>query len=37
MQDMRKLEYYIMLSWSRMINDLNIIADGPLFPELIEA
>ena len=34
---LNKLEFYFMLSWNRFVNDMNIIADGPLFKEIIEA
>lgn len=37
LDNLNKLEFYFMLSWNRFVNDMNIIADGPLFPELIEA
>jgi hypothetical protein len=37
LQDYNKTEFYFMLSWNRMCNDMNIIADGPLFPEIVEA
>ena len=33
---MRKLEFYFVLAWNRFNNDMNIIADGNLFPEIIE-
>ena len=37
LDNINKLEFYFMLSWNRFVNDMNIIADGPLFPEIIEA
>ena len=36
-QYLNKVEFFFMLNWNRFVNDLNIIADGPLFPEIIEA
>lgn len=35
-ENMRKLEFYFVLAWNRFTNDMNIIADGDLFPEIIE-
>lgn len=35
-QNMTKIEFYVMTSWNRFINDMNITADGPLYPEIIE-
>lgn len=35
-QNMRKLEFYCLLAWNRFTNDINIIGDGNLFPEIIE-
>jgi lipid A disaccharide synthetase len=35
-ENMGKWEYYFVLAWNRFNNDLNIIADGDLFPEVIE-
>jgi len=35
-QNMKKVEFYFMLSWNRFTNEANIIADGNLFPEIIE-
>jgi len=35
-QNMSKIQFYVMTSWNRFINDMNIIADGPLYPEIIE-
>lgn len=35
-QNMRKLEFYFVLAWNRFNNDMNIIADGDLFPEVYE-
>lgn len=35
-QNMRKLEFYCLLAWNRFTNDMNILADGNLFPEIIE-
>jgi lipid A disaccharide synthetase len=35
-QNMKKLEFYFLLYWNRFTNDMNIIADGNLFPEIIE-
>jgi lipid A disaccharide synthetase len=35
-QNMTKLEFYTMTAWNRFINHLNIIADGPIYPEVID-
>ena len=35
-ENMGKIEFYFVLAWNRFNNDLNIIADGDLFPEIIE-
>jgi lipid-A-disaccharide synthase len=35
-QNMKKLEFYFTLAWNRFANDLNIVADGNLLPEIIE-
>ena len=35
-ENMRKLEFYFVLAWNRFNNEMNIIADGNLFPEIIE-
>ena len=35
-ENMKKLEFYFVLAWNRFNNEMNIIADGNLFPEIIE-
>lgn len=35
-QNMNKLEFYFTLSWNRFANDMNILADGDLFQEIME-
>lgn len=35
-ENMGYMEYYFVLAWNRFNNDLNIIADGDLFPEIIQ-
>ncbi|CAG9322498.1 unnamed protein product [Blepharisma stoltei] len=35
-QNMKKMEFYCLLAWNRFTNDMNIIGDGNLFPEIIE-
>lgn len=35
-ENMGFLEYYFVLAWNRFNSDLNIIADGDLFPEIIK-